>query len=276
MYYSLTFIEDKWRADGSGLFQSKNTYDDWHLVPTSRPSFSPPDFSASTIQIPGRDGLLDVSSAITKYPTYGNRTGSLEFLIYESPLPWYETYTKVANYLHGQSKKVYMEEDPAYYYEGRFSLNEFRSLEKYSTITIDYNLQPYKKARWTTTDNWEWDPFNFETGITISDLYKELEVNSTDWKQIFNSMAIEEKNRQLAIGRMTACPSITVTGTDDDGIYIWFENDELEIYGVTEFFTNETKKVPSVVFSMQHEDNGVRMAAKGNGYISIDFTIGDL
>ena len=96
MYYSLTITDNT---------SSINTYDDWYIVPTSRPSFSPPSFDIKTVSIPGRNGLLDVTTALTKFPTFGNRTGNFEFLIHpDSPLTWYETYQKVSNYLYKTSK----------------------------------------------------------------------------------------------------------------------------------------------------------------------------
>lgn len=283
MYYSLTIESTTDNIFGSN-FGSVNTYDDWFLVPTSRPSFSPPSFDIQTISIPGKDGLLDLSTSLTKYPTYGNRTGSLEFLIHpESPYTWSEIYSKVANYLHGQNKRVSFEDDPAYWYDGRLWLNNFVTGEHYSTITIDYSMQPYKKSKWTTIEKWKWDPFNFENGVILRDYYWFLPVGDdssasnpvTDYKQIFNSGWIDDKYRQEAIGRMTVCPKLIVESYDLNGIDIWFENEELDIryYG----HLNDGENIdPNVIFSMQHPNNGVRLAAKGWGLLSIDFYIGSL
>ena len=49
MYHSITFGE-------------KNTWDDWHLIPSSRPVFNPPVFREKFIDIPGVSGLLDLST----------------------------------------------------------------------------------------------------------------------------------------------------------------------------------------------------------------------
>lgn len=270
MYYSLTFYD---------RFGSKNTYDDWHLVPTKRPSFQPPEFKSNMIEIPGRDGLIDISTALTGYPSYGNRTGSLEFLIYNSPYKWHETYSMVANYLHGQYRKVYMEEDPDFYYEGRFTLDEFNSGKNYSTISIDYELQPYKISRFSTSEPWLWDPFNFQTGVIISDLYNDLHVDTSQdeesYQQIFNSLDIEERHRDRVIGRMTVCPTFKVISEDGSGLDIWVENDELELSSIQHVNDGETK-IPEFIFSMQHPNNGVRVSAKGVGIISIDFNVGSL
>lgn len=267
MYYSLTFKDD--------TFRDVNTWDDWYLAPTARPSFQPPSFEPQTIEIPGRDGLLDVSTSLTGYPVYGDRTGSLDFLIHpDSPYTWHETLSKVSNYLHGQKRKVFLEDDPAYLYEGRFKVNDFSTGDVYSTLTIEYDLQPYKKARWSTLQEWEWDPFNFQTGVILKDYYNNLAIPSADtYTIIFNIQNVEEKYRQEAVGRMTTCPNIIVHS--ESNIDISFTNQELGI-NASVTASPGVNKIPEIVFSMQHPDNALIMAAKGSGTLSIEFYIGSL
>ena len=68
MYHSVTFGD-------------KNTWDDWRLVPASRPVFNPPAQKVKTLEIPGGDGVIDLSQSLTGYPVYQNRTGSIEFIV---------------------------------------------------------------------------------------------------------------------------------------------------------------------------------------------------
>ena len=37
-----------------------------------------------------------------------------------------------------------LDDDPEFYYEGRFTVNQWQSGASFSTIVIDYNLQPFK------------------------------------------------------------------------------------------------------------------------------------
>ena len=48
----------------------KNTWDDWHLIPTTRPLFAPPGVKKNIVSIPGGDGSLDLTEALTGRPTY--------------------------------------------------------------------------------------------------------------------------------------------------------------------------------------------------------------
>lgn len=165
MYHSITFGD-------------KNTWDDWHLVPSSRPVIAPPDVKSKTVDIPGADGELNLTDLLNGRPTYQNRTGSIEFIVVNDYWDWDVAYSTIMNYLQGKSMKMVLEDDPAYYYEGRFAVSEWRSDKSWSLITIDYNVYPYKKDLSATDEDWLWDSFDFETQIIQNGL-KNLTVDGT-------------------------------------------------------------------------------------------------
>lgn len=165
MYHSITFGD-------------KNTWDDWHLVPSSRPVIAPPDVKSKTVDIPGADGELNLTDLLNGRPTYQNRTGSIEFIVVNDYWDWDVAYSTIMNYLQGKSMKMVLEDDPAYYYEGRFAVSEWRSDKSWSLITIDYNVYPYKKELSATDEDWLWDSFDFETQIIQNGL-KNLTVDGT-------------------------------------------------------------------------------------------------
>ena len=141
----------------------KNTWDDWHLIPTSRPKFNMPNVKTNYVDIPGGDGVLDLTTTLTGRPTYGNRQGSFEFLVMNDYGEWYDRYSDIAMYLHGKEYKAILDDDPDWYYEGRFAVNEWKSDKDWSRITINYNVGPYKKSILSAGDKWLWDPFVFTT-----------------------------------------------------------------------------------------------------------------
>lgn len=161
MYHSITLGE-------------KNTWDDWHLIPASRPLFAPPSVKTRTVDIPGGDGVLDLTSVLAGRPTYSNRTGSWTFYVANGYKDWTALYSEIMVYLHGQQLRAVLEDDPAYYYEGRFSVNQWKSDSNWSQIVIDYDVGPYKKETISSGSDWLWDPFNFETGVIRN--YKNLSV----------------------------------------------------------------------------------------------------
>lgn len=148
-----------------GKLNGINTYRDWKLLPSSRPVFNPPKVKTNYIDLPGADGSIDATDIISGYPVYSNREGSNEFYVITGYGNWANRFSDIMDYLHGQKVKVILETDPSYYYEGRLSVNEWRSEKDHSKIVIDYNLDPYKYEIQSTTEKWLWDPFSFYDGI---------------------------------------------------------------------------------------------------------------
>lgn len=156
----------------------RNTWEDWCLIPSSRPYVVLPPVNEQYLEIPGMNGKYDITDKLHNYPTYGVREGSWEFHIAHDKVTekfgvpeehaWHYIYEQIANYLHGQGLRCILADDPWWYYDGRFKLNSFKSNKYYSTITIDYVLEPYKWSVVTTTDPaWPWDPFEFSENRVV-------------------------------------------------------------------------------------------------------------
>lgn len=155
----------------------KNTWDDWHIVPSSRPLVAAPTVKTSFVSLPGGDGSLDLTEVLAGRPTYERRTGSWEFIVMNDYGDWATRYSEIMAYLQGKEYSAILDDDPDYYYRGRFSVNEWRSEPYWSRIVINYNVDPYKRNVDGFGTNWLWDPFNFETGV-IQD-YRKLFVDGT-------------------------------------------------------------------------------------------------
>lgn len=164
MYHSITIGE-------------KNTWEDWRLIPSSRPLVNPPNVKTHFIDIPGGNGSIDLTESLSGKPTYENRRGNWEFIVQNGFKEWSELFSEIMAYLHGRHMKAVLEDDPLYFYEGRFSIDSWKSGQNYSTITIGYNLNPYKWSLIGSTDEWIWDTFNFETGVIKS--YRNMGVSGT-------------------------------------------------------------------------------------------------
>lgn len=252
MYHSVTFGD-------------KNTWDDWHLVPTSRPLFNPPSPKTKTVEIPGADGILDISESLSGRPTFNNREGSMEFYVMNGYQSWATLYSEILEYLHGRRMKAILEDDPAYYYIGRFSVNQWKSDKDWSKITIDYNVSPYKKRLESSTsdENWLWDPFNFETGIILSMICKEVSVTSGEVKTL--------TSKEYGVEPIT--PSITIHSVSDgSSMEIEFKNPTFGITVTKTIKAGETVTDPEIIFY----GDQVTFTFKNSGTVSIDFTPGRL
>lgn len=154
-----------YNGDHSAKFGEKHTWDDWHLIPSGATDIAPPTIKQKTVDIPGANGMLDLSAVLTGFPTYNDRTGSISYILAPGGWSWETAKTEIMGYLHGQRMNLYLDDDPGYFWNGLFWVNDLKSDKNIHGITINYDLYPYKRELVASDDGWLWDPFNFETGV---------------------------------------------------------------------------------------------------------------
>lgn len=240
MYHSVTFGD-------------KNTWDDWHLVPLTRPVFNPPAQKVNRIDIPGADGSLDFSETLTGYPVYNDRTGSMEFAVENGFKDWAVAFSDILNYLHGRALTAFLEDDPNYTYYGRFSVNVWKSDKDRSSIVIDYVVQPYKISKLSSIED-----------IIQQTYFKDIMVDS--------DVKIEKTFTGL-IGRMPICPVFVVSTTDSIGMDILITNPELNISIESHFSDGETIN-QDFIFTNLSPTNVIRLFISGHGTLNIVFRSG--
>lgn len=222
MYHSITFGD-------------KNTWEDWHLVPTSRPLFNPPTVKKKTLDIPGGDGVLDLTESLTGYPVYNNREGSIEFLVLNSYChlinsdeEWQDTYSKIMDYLHGRYMSAMLEDDEDYYYEGRFTVDSWKSEKNNSKIVIGYSVKPYKMFRYTSLG----------IGSPLKKYFDRIPVNHIITGYTFDTNLI---------GRMPVRPIFKVTTSKKLGIMVRFVNQTRGV-DITKTLVDGSVQIPEFAF----------------------------
>jgi hypothetical protein len=245
MYHSITFGD-------------KNTWDDWHLVPTSRPVFNPPKHKSLFMDIPGGNGLEDLSEVVTAEPIYSNREGSFEFLVMNGYKEWQDLYSEIMDYLHGQRMRASLEDDPAFCYEGRFTVNQWKSDKNWSKIVIDYSVAPYKVLKYSSLEYWVWDDIDFEQNPDLVGL-RAIEVNDS-WVLTFKSL------------RRTIIPVFTVSTADGSGLQVTI-SDDIGHNKTVAFLDGDNRFDPSLRI---YGPAITTITVTGTGTISIDFRMGRL
>ena len=180
--HSISFGEIVYNARiGNNVFDVlANTWTDWHLIPSSRPSIANPDVVNKFIEIPGYDGLLDLTEYLSGKPNYGQRKGTLSFIVDNGHESWETIRQKIVNFFHGKSMKMRLDDCPDYYYVGRFKVGNLESGADHSKISIEYTLNPFKyKIEMNGSDYpMIWDTFNFETDYDYSSLYPSVVITN--------------------------------------------------------------------------------------------------
>lgn len=110
-------------------------------------TLEPPEPKTYTVDIPGGNGVIDLTEALTGDVAYKNRKQEFTFAVIDVK-NFEKVKTEVSNFLHGRAFDYTMTMDPGYTYHGRFSVDSY-SHEAYANgllgqfkIKIDAN--PYK------------------------------------------------------------------------------------------------------------------------------------
>lgn len=121
----------------------KNTWYDWHLVPSARPVFNPPAIRTNYVEVPGRNGYLDFTNSLSEN-IFGAREGSITFLVMNDYGIWHERYLEMMNYVHGKLLNAVLNDDMTKFYHGRWQVEEWTNNNDgtCSSITLGYHLQP--------------------------------------------------------------------------------------------------------------------------------------
>lgn len=256
------------------LEEAVNTFKDWHIVPLGRPTISPPTQKLQTIDIPGANGIMDLSNSLTKYPVFNTRTGSMKFAILNDVTDWLTAYTKILRFLQGVNVRMILEDDPLYFFEGRVYLDNFDSKSDgtWSEITLSYELQPYRRSIYDSTDeDWLWDPFNFETDVIQSSIFSALEVTATgtSWNEFDFTGLIDS---------MPVIPEITVDTVNGEPMEAQLLNTDL--YGNTwkDFSLPEasTYKIYDLILCEETPESVVKMRFRNPGTVTLSFRSGRL
>lgn len=149
--HSVTFADDSiapvWDTNKRKFIHGINTWDDWHLIPASRPAIAPPEVYTNYVDLPASQGKLDLSEYLAGEPVYKNRSGSLIFYAENDHGIWTKRRETIMNYLHGKVMYVALIDEPDYYYKGRLRTSKPLDSDgktQWSSVVIDYELEPFK------------------------------------------------------------------------------------------------------------------------------------
>lgn len=100
-----------------------------------------------TVRIPGRNGLLDTSKALTGEMLYDNRTITANFVMMGAPEEWTEKYSTLLQAIHAKDLTIYIDDDPDYYYTGYVEVGDLKPGKAVAELTITVDAYPYKRER---------------------------------------------------------------------------------------------------------------------------------
>lgn len=219
MYHSVNFtLPGKWTV---------NSHDTFHLVPDGRPVISMPEPVTNFVEVPGASGMLDMSDSITGYPLYGGREGSLSFIVlndYTGNNTWVSRLQNITTFIHGRRLELSLEDDPFYFYEGRFNVESWESPSDggNSTVSIGYSLDPYKywQQKVISMFNLTGSRITVKYSAMLGNLGTMPTVPTIEVLSVSNNITIEASNPGLYSGNLTHTVSRAATYQFQDIVFM--------------------------------------------------------
>lgn len=241
MIYGTEFI----REDGG----TAHTYDTWGMLQVGPAIIAPPKVQTNFIEVTGRDGSLDYTTALDGNVHFESREfeTTLRCVATRAEMP--AIYSKILNFLHGRKLKAICGDDTNYYWEGRFEAKAPKWKKGYWEIDIEGTVDPYKYSRSTSMGDWLWDPFVFETDIAWD--YADMTVEEDEPLEV---VVATSSMPTTPIFRLSAPMTMTVNG-------------EMEY---------ELPKGDSTIPSMVLTDTDTTFTFTGEGTVTIGFRGGSL
>ncbi len=117
------------------------------LVMLDSSTFEPPEPKTYTVDIPGGNGVIDLTEALSGDVAYKRRKQRMEFACEERG-DWMDTLRRVMAKLHGRALAYRLSFDPGYTYHGRFAVSSTTHVGRWGDsvghIVIEVDADPYK------------------------------------------------------------------------------------------------------------------------------------
>lgn len=227
-----------------------HSFNDWNLLLKELPNIAPTEPKTLFVDVPGGDGDLDLTESLTGIVRYENREITCTFLSREPKCGWPELYSAIQDFLHGKRMNFKLDNDPGYYYTGRFRVSDWSHDGHFYTVKIIGSVDPYKYEIFSSLDDWLWDDFSFDTGIIRE--YKDLAVDGTLELTIIGS-------------RKPVRPEFIVVSTDGSGMTLTYNGTDYTL-------PDGRSMVPAICIG----EGEYTLIFTGSGTVSVDYRGGRL
>lgn len=128
-------------------FGDYHTAEDWNLILHEK-IVSPPVPKTNYVSVPGRDGDLDLTEALSGVVNYQDRKASYTFLLTDGThADRVELISQIIGVLHGQRVQIIDTDDyPDYYMIGRLTVTDVSNSNAYGILKIEAICQPWRYA----------------------------------------------------------------------------------------------------------------------------------
>lgn len=223
-----------------------NMYERYRALMAEAYSVQPPAVKTAYKDVPGADGTVDLSTALSGRPIYERREITMKFSCAHHGENWPGVLSEILQNFHGKEGKIVFGDDPMYYYNGRMSVSDYERKSGVARFTITANADPYKYELRSSLEDWLWDELNFETGIIRE--YGNIKVEGTYTLMVYGT-------------ERWTIPELTVSGQ----VSVTFEKK-----------TYELKEGTTKIYGIVIKNGENQLVFSGNGTVSVNYRGGVL
>lgn len=235
-----------------GTANEYHSYDDWGLYVTNTDCIGEPKQYTNYIEIPGRNGKIDLSEAISGRQIYTSREIKINLAGTRYRINWDGVISSFRNHINGKVCRIQFDNDPGYFWRGRVCIKDFTSCLDLGKFVVDIpEADPYKYDVNSSAEPWLWDPFNFETGV----------ITQTGSEVITGSGSVTINH-----GHMLTCPQIVVSDLLSATFTVTYD-------GTTYPLAVGTNVIPSILVG---GENDVTLAFTGSATVQVVYRGGSL
>lgn len=114
-----------------------------------------PEYDTYYVNVPGRDGFLDLSETIAGRVIYRQRKISIEFGGKGECNEWDAKMSDIRNKFHGKTVQLIFDNDPEWYWTGRADINDYDRFQNMGTFKFEIpQADPFKYKVTAQELNW--------------------------------------------------------------------------------------------------------------------------
>lgn len=229
-----------------------HTLDTWKLALGNNNYIGDPEMETTYIKVPGRNGLIDATEAVSGRRVFRKRQLAFELGGKRERLGWDSVISAFRNNIEGRICQLTLDNDRNYYWRGRVYIKGFDRFRDLGTFTLTVpSAEPYKYSRYSSSEPWLWDPFNFETDMIT---------------YIGAITVIGSETVTIPAGHMATTPDLVVSDKTSNDFTVTVD-------GVTHPLTVGSNRIPAILVD---GDVDVDLTFTGDAKVQIVYRSGSL
>ena len=124
---------------------SYHSFADFGLAIGNNDYIGEPEYESYYVDVPGRDGFLDLSETVSGRVIYKKRKISIEFGGMGTCNGWDATISNMRNLFHGKTVQLIFDNDTDWYWTGRAEINDYDRFRNMGTFKFEIpQADPFK------------------------------------------------------------------------------------------------------------------------------------